>query len=375
MDCNLKINLNKSIYFALGWTALLLSFTSFQSYAQRKFSDDLKLSLNYHGGFSLPEYSFVNYITTDPIQSISFHVSKETTGKNDWEKLFKFPEYGFSFYYSSLGNDNVLGKSFALNYFFRVNFINKKRFQLYNQTGMGIGYLTKHFDLEDNYMNVGIGSHVNAHFNLRLGSNFKLTPKFDAQFGLSFDHFSNANSHDPNLGINLVTGFAGLTYRVGTTTPKEVSPMEKHNVKNNFEIVPSFGGKQTRALSGQFFFTSSLSGGVNREFFRGLNLGIGADVFYDQSMKTLIVAKGETFKTSDNFQTGIHLSQEFRYNHFSLIIQEGFYVGLTNKGIEKTMYNRGIVQYHAGKHLIIRAAMKSHLHILDFPEIGFGYKW
>lgn len=359
----------------LGLTVIVLSCLSFQSNAQSKRTDDLKLSLNYHRGFSLPEYSFVNYITTDPINSFSFQISKETTGKNDWEKLYKFPEYGLSFFYSNLGNDNVLGKSFALNYFFRVNFINKKRFQFYNQTGMGIGYLTKHFDLVDNYKNVGIGSHVNAHFNLRLGCNFKITPKIDSQLGLSFDHFSNANSHDPNLGINLVTGFAGLTYRVGATTPKETSLLEKHQTKNNFEIVQSFGGKQTRALSGKFFFTSSLSGGINREFFRGFNLGVGADIFYDQSMRTLVDANNGTFKTSDNFQTGIHLSQEFRYNRFSLIIQEGIYLGLVNKGLKKPMYNRGIVQYRIGKHLLIRAAMKSHLHILDFPEIGFGYKW
>jgi hypothetical protein len=63
------------------------------------------------------------------------------------------------------------------------------------------------------------------------------------------------------------------------------------------------------------------------------------------------------------------------YNRFSLILQEGIYVGLQNKGLGKAMYNRGIVQYRFTDHLMIRVAMKSHLHILDFPEIGLGFKW
>jgi hypothetical protein len=370
----LKRNLENSKIFALGMAIIVLSFSPF-SFAQSKYTDNLKLSLNYHRGFSLPEYSFINYITTDPINSLSFQISKETTGKNEWEQLFKYPEYGLSFFYSNLGNDNLIGKSFALNYFFRVNFINKKRFKVYNQTGMGIGYLTKKFDLIENYQNVGIGSHWNAHFNFRLGTSFKLSPKFDSQLGISFDHYSNANSADPNLGLNLITAFAGVTYHVGQQTEKQQTVLEKHVPKNNFEIVQSIGGKQTRALSGKFFMTSSLSGGINRAFFRGFNLGIGADIFYDQAMRTLIEAKEETFKSSDNFQTGIHLSQEFRYNRFSLILQEGIYLGLVNKGIRKTMYNRGIVQFQMTKHFLVRAAMKSHLHILDFPEIGIGYKW
>jgi hypothetical protein len=358
-------------YLFLGWLALSTHFC----FSQNKTTDNLKLSLNYHRGFSLPEYSFINYITTDPINSLSFQISKETTGKNEWEQLFNYPEYGLSFFYSNLGNDKLIGKSLALNYFFRINFINRKRFQVFNQTGMGLGYLTKKFDLIENYQNVGIGSHWNAHFNLRLGTNFKLTEKIDSQLGLSFDHFSNANSADPNLGLNLITAFAGVTYRVGETNEKQHSILVKHVPKNNFEIVQSFGGKQTRALSGKFFFTSSLSGGMNREVFRGFNIGVGLDVFYDQAMKTLIEANNKTYKPSDNFQTGIHLSQEFRYNRFSLILQEGIYVGLTNKGLKKMMYNRGIVQYRVSKHFLIRAAMKSHLHILDFPELGIGYKW
>ncbi len=359
----------RTIVYAL---FVLLSYTV---YGQREFLNNTQLTLQYNRGVALPEYSFVSFLVDQPIQSVAFNVLKQTTGKNDWERLYKFPEYGFSFFYTNLGNDQYLGKAFALNYFFKINFISKEKWKVFNQTGIGLGYLTRKFDLEENYHNVGIGSQVNVHFNFRLGASYRFAQKWSTDFGLSFDHFSNGNTADPNLGLNNVTIFTGIRHDLGIIEDKNIQALNPHVRKNNFEIVASIGGKKTRAISSKYFLTSSLSAGVNREFFRGFNLGLGADLFYDESIETQMQAKGETFHSSNNFQTGIHLSQEFRYNRFSLILQEGIYLGLTNKGNNKSMYNRGIVQFQFNKNILLRIAMKSHLHILDYPEIGIGIKW
>ncbi len=345
------------------------------SVAQREFFKNTSVSFLFHQGSSLPEYSFVNYLTNDYLHAFTLDFTKRTTGKNDWERLYKYPEVGISLFYTSLGNKDVLGNALALNYFFRVHFISTEKWKVYNQTGIGLGYLTKRFDLVDNYKNVGIGSHYNAHFSFRLGTSYALTEKLDAKLGLSFDHFSNGNTADPNLGLNNISVFAGLTSAIGEQTPKNNSPLSEHIKKNQFEAILSFGGKQTRALSSEFFYTSSLSAGVSRSFFKGVHFGVGADVFYDRAVQTQMEARGETFHPIDQFQTGFHISQEFVYNRFRLIIQEGIYVGLVNKGIRKMMYNRGIVQFQLNKNLFLRMAMKSHLHILDFPEIGLGIKW
>ena len=78
--------------------------------------------------------------------------------------------------------------------------------------------------------------------------------------------------------------------------------------------------------------------------------------------------------STDNFQTGIHFSQTVVYRKFRFTLQEGVYVGLTNK-IQSSMYNRGILKYYINDDFSVRLAMKSHLHLLDYPEIGFGYKF
>jgi hypothetical protein len=76
-----------------------------------------------------------------------------------------------------------------------------------------------------------------------------------------------------------------------------------------------------------------------------------------------------------DFRSGIHFSQEVVYNKFSIIIQEGFYLVLKDQVEQHVMYNRGIIRYRITDRFLVQLAMKSHIHILDYPEIGVGIRW
>ena len=353
---------------------LIFSLIAIKAKAQSKFIDDLELMINLHTGYNIPEYSMFTYLTEDYIHSVDLSIIKSTTGKNQWEQIFKYPQYGLSLFYSSLGNDDVFGREISTNLFFKVNLIYKEKFKLYNQLGVGLGYVNKVFDLNDNYMNVAVGSHVNLHFNYRLGCNFEFIKKTKINLGISFDHFSNANTSEPNLGINYLTAFAGLSYTIGRISDKQIQIIKPHIKKNNFEIIYNLGLKNSRALKAQKYFTSSLSFEVKRESFRAFYLGLGLDLFYDSSVRDQLISAEKDYNTFDSFQTGIHFSQTLVYNKLSLTIQEGVYMLLTEKVGEHIMYNRGIIRYQVNKKFSVRLSMKSHLHILDYPEFGIGYK-
>ena len=366
----MKQNVKKIKYFLV--FLFIDCIFNFQIHAQTKFTDNLNVMVNYHSGFIIPEYTFFNYITQDYIRSIDVCIYKETYGKNIWEKLYNYPDYGISFFYTTLGNDKILGKEMALTYFFKTNFISRKRFHFYNRTGIGIGYVNRNFDLNTNYLNVAISSNFNIHFNFRLGINYSITKKIDLNTGISFDHFSNANTSAPNLGINSVTAFGGLSYRLGRKTEKLKPNVDAHIRKNNFEISASIGGKHTREFSSVYFETSSVSLDFTREYYRAFYLGTGIDLFYDSSIKSQLKNVGEKYKKGNDFQTGIHLSQEFVYNKLGLIIQEGIYLYQVN---QKTIYNRAIIKYKVSNHLSMHLSMKSHLNILDYPELGIGFNF
>jgi hypothetical protein len=355
---------------------LAICFLSLTLQAQDRFSDNLSLSFNYHYGFMLPEYSNIVYLAKAPVQSASVNLSKRTNGKNDWEHLYHFPEYGLSLFYSTLGNDRVNGREIALFPFFRLNIISGRKLRLYNETGIGLAYATKRFDLNDNYLNVAIGSHLNIHFDFKLGLDYKVAPRIQWNAGVSFDHFSNSNTKEPNLGLNYATVFTGLQYRVGDELPQQERTLSPHEKRFYYEFIYSAGGKYPRAVGSKMYFTSSATFEIKWAPFRALHFGIGPDLFYDTSTEAeMLTVELKNFRKAYQFRSGIHVSQELVYNKFSLILQEGFYLLLTDHVEKNVMYNRGIIRFRVSENFFVQLAMKSHLQILDYPEIGLGVRW
>ncbi len=358
----------------LFWLFLHVTVNLTEAVAQKKFSDNLKVGLNYHRGYNLPEYSSFLLKVNSPVQSLDLTLSKETVGNTAWEQLFNYPEYGFSLFYSSLGDREVFGNELALTYFFKIYLLDRDKFKLYNRIGIGLSYVTKKYDPETNPSNIAVGSNLNIHFNAQFGAVYELSEKVNLNVGLSFDHLSNANTSEPNIGMNSLTAFAGLSYYLGKRTERKLIELPKHEPKNQLYLFGSVGGKHLRSLSGEYFLTNSLSLEYVRESGRVFHIGAGVDVFYDTSVRAFLEEEGKSFKSQDYFQTGVHLSQTLRYNRFSISLQQGIYIGLANRVEDNVMYNRGIIKYNFSENMSIRLAMKSHLHILDYPEIGIGIK-
>jgi hypothetical protein len=360
-----------------GLVMVCLALSLFTCSAQSRFSDNLEATGYYHFGYVLPEYSNFIYIVNKPTQGVTLNFSKRTRGKNDWEKIYNYPSYGISLFYSTLGNNKIHGSEIAIVPYFHADIISRKKFNFFNETGFGLGYVTKIFDAEDNYLNIAVGSHLNLHFNLKFGVSYKLTEKFRVNGGLSFDHFSNANSKNPNLGINWVTAFAGVGYAIGNVTNQIEGGTKPHVKGFGYEAIVSFGGKRPRGvLQSDLYYTTSFTFEGKWRMSRAIHLGVGGDVFHDPSAKIEMEAVNKTnYHKSNDFRTGIHLSQEFIYSRLSLILQEGIYIGLTDSVNGNIMYNRGIVRVGINDHLFVQLAMKSHLNILDYPELGLGMKW
>jgi hypothetical protein len=355
---------------------LVLCLESFVVTAQKRITDDLTISPNYHYGYVIPEYSNLLYVVQQSVQMASLNFSKKTIGKSYWERIYNYPEYGVTLFYTTLGNDQVNGRELGLYPYFQLNIISRKKFNLFNQTGVGASYVTRKFDLQNNYLDVAIGSHLNFHFNFKFGVSYQLLQKVRVQSGLSFDHLSNGNLSEPNLGINSLTFFTGIGYSLGKKSERIKAEIPQYNPGYHWEFILSLGGKHPRSLNSDFYLTSSATLEIKWEPLRVIHLGIGADMFYDNSTEAeMSGANIPGFTAQDNFRSGLHLSQEFVYNKLSLILQQGFYLGLTDQVNHYATYNRGVVRIRATENFFVQFAMKSHLNILDFPELGLGLRW
>lgn len=330
--------------------------------------------VKWNQGWLIPEYSNISYLSESTLKSAEITWLKRTVGKTITEQQYRYPEYGFTLFFSTLGNRKVFGNEVAIYPFFRTYFFRTKNSAMYHQFGFGLGYADHRFDLHDNPQNIAIGSHLNMHFDYQLGWKFRISPQIQAETGLRFSHFSNANMAEPNLGLNMLYMHAGIAKSIGKQENFNRYEIPKLTPSHEFAFIYAAGGKHTRALQSTLYFTSSLSAEYTYRAFYKFFFGGGLDLFYDASTKTeLSVKPNATFSSRDNFSSGMHFSQEIAYGNFSFILQEGWYLGLPNRLHPKKMYNRGIIRWRCTPSFLIHITMKSHLHILDYPELGFGY--
>jgi len=363
---------------------LAASFSSIDGLAQsdtKRISNDSlasgwSIGMNLHYGVVIPEYSSFHLVTDAFVKSAALSFEKRTSGSNPWNALFNHPSFGFTLFYTSLGNDAVHGNEIAIFPYFRIPLVRSNQLDFGFSLGLGLGYVDKIYDPEENPLNVVIGSHLNIHFQAKLDLRIALNHRLSFQSGLALGHISNANTAEPNIGINNGTVYAGLFYRLTSQTESVSNRLPLTSRDWFFEAAMAPGFKSTRALKGSRHLTYSLTGDAWKPLSRIVAIGVGPDIFYDGSAETeLSIDENVEYKPSMQWSTGIHLSVAFRYDRLRLILQGGVYAGLPNEVEDERIYNRGMVRFQLSEHLITYFAMKSHLHILDHPEFGIGYRW
>ena len=327
-----------------------------------------------HYGLLLPQYDFLRPITTDAIRSAEVAVTWPLRRRDHWGELYNRPERGVSLFASTLGGREHLGGEIAATYFFRYYYLRRGRVGVYQRFGIGLTYATRPFDLERNYRNVAIASHLNAHFGTRLGVSVRASPRWRARAGLSFDHLSNANSREPNRGLNYLTAFLGASYTPSPAADAgsvDVPPAPRHTEL----LVVGYGGrKSSKGYNERYHGTAAVSLEARRRLGWRLSAEVGADLTYNGSVRTGAEVRGVPYRPRDDYQTGLHAGPVLHYRRWAFGLQTGAYLGLGDALQGRPVYNRALLEYRAGRDLFCRVALRSHVQILDFAEGGIAYR-
>ena len=144
----------------------------------------------------------------------AFEVSlyQNTYGKEEWEALYNYPYIGVTFYQSNQGGFEELGQVYALYPFINYPLNRNEASQLTFKLGIGLAYLTNHFDPYENYYNFSIGSHLNACANLSFEYRQRITRRLMTVASVGLTHFSNGSTKQPNYGLNTISGALGVAY-------------------------------------------------------------------------------------------------------------------------------------------------------------------
>jgi hypothetical protein len=349
---------------------LKISFCNAQSY--KDFLDNKSIGASYHYGFLLPEYTYHQLQAISAINGVEINLGTKLNGKNYWQNLYNYPVSGISMYYSGLSNKELYGNVFSVYAYSGSSFFPDRKIQLTWRLGLGFCYVGKKFHLEDNLYNISVGSHINMLFRGELGWETKITDRFDFRQNLAFNHFSNANMAEPNIGLNWLNFQNAIVYYPKARPQINSVVVPNHSLSVKHRLILSGGLKHTKSFESYQYITSSLAYSPVFSISHLVSVGPGADLFYDSSVKTIFERRERDFKPHFAWQSGLHINFIMYYNRMGFGLQQGIYLGLIDEVAGNKAYNRAFIEFFFNKNLHVVLALKTHLHILDHVQLGIG---
>jgi len=318
----------------------------------------------------MPHHTSIAYHVNEHITPFHLRWGIKTRGTKLWHHQMGFPTMGIGLYRSNLGNDDIYGKATAVYGF--ASWPLYKPLNLEYQIGFGIAHLTKTFDIEDNYTNIAIGSHLNIYFDATIKTHIPINQHWQLLYFLQFTHFSNGKMQSPNKGLNLITNNLGISYHFGnlTSTNNYIHPNQRLPL-HQIAIWTGAGLKTISRDRPEKKFASTLGLQYRHSSSNLTSWGGGIDFFYDESLRKETSSR-EPENKSHFYQVGLHADLDRHIERFTLTLQIGGYLH-TKVDPEAPFYTRIGIRYKATNRIWCNLSLKAHYAIASFIEWGIGY--
>lgn len=358
--------MTKKIIFLILFFSALPRYGFFVS-AQKTEHGNLFLESKFQYGFIWQHKPTLKEIIGGNIKVFDISIGKQTYGQKYWEQLYRYPSYGFGYYFVDLGNPEELGQANALFAYVDIPILRKKKYLLSYRISGGLAYL--------NQGNIAIGSHLNLYFDATINYRYRLSNHLDMITGFGATHFSNGAVQMPNLGINLFSYRLGLQYRFKTPVREFVKhELPEINKKNSISTFLATGIKEKRPEGGISYNVMSFSVDYLRLLSLKHKVGLGLDAFYDESLfETMNPDSSLNLNTSDIMRYGLHLAFEAELNKIMLVIHLGTYIHAQYKE-DGAIYQKVGIRYLLTKKLYANISLKTSKGVADFVEFGLGYR-
>lgn len=332
----------------------------------------------YYGSI-VPHHASIVYNLKNHIAGLEINLYKRVSNTTRLAKIYNHPKIGIAYYTGNMGNKDVYGQLHAVYPYIHLPlWIPSNRFQLNYKIGFGFSCLTQPFNLENNLQNIAVGSHENIYFRLGCNAQYTITPRFELFAGLGFSHVSNGNYRKPNLGLNVMAFSGGISYALNTTDNSidhsaSASPPDKPD-KTEYSIIYAAGLRRYEVGDPKDYFASSLCIDAGKYLSWKHKVGIGGDLFYNQTLAPLINGKQPgTIPEQKKIRAGIHGFHDFLLHKLAITMHIGYYIYTPYP--QQRLYERIGLRYKISEHMMANFSIKAHYAVADFIEWGIGYYW
>lgn len=353
-------NISHSIHHCKILFVLLISLRCFDTSAQTYFNQSL-------------DYLIGNYIShydgmPDKLQlqhGLSYSISKQTSGKRYYQFAHNYPNIGLTFTYRSLGNTNVYGHAFSIIPYVRFSIFQNKHSSIFIKHGVGLAYITKKFDVQNNPKNEFIGSHINAGADLMLGFQQKIIENLDIKIGAIINHYSNGSVQNPNRGMNMLSGLVGITYVPNRKFERIEHPVEKINKRFRYRIGGGLGLYRNKGI-------------LNEPVRKSFQTHVMAFYQYNTRFRTGLGIE-YLYLNQDTNPLSIYSENEVQFDNITTRYGFGYYLGKKPATSKEDFYSKiGASVFLNLKNnvpdgLYIGAYLKAHGFTAAHIEISVGY--
>ena len=324
---------------------------------------------------------------TGPIPPIStaFQIEylKQTLGEKKWHSQRNYPIIGAGALFIHYGYPEIYGSVIGVYPLLQIPIVKSNDFEWTAQIGAGIGYVTKHYSIENN-QNVAIGSHINNVSPFSTDLRWHIDPQWDVELGLSAVHVSNAAFAFPNLGINMWGVRAGARYYFAPRSPIEMAKeQETVSKKLMFSAKGSLAFVEKGFADGPKYpvYTASLWGRYQYNNVQKAILGL--EYTYNNATAAFIHSLEEPVGKNGNipYQVSGFLGNEFLFGRLGVSVQVGYYLkkyqGLNSSFYQRLGGNYYFIQKEQGlfKELFLSLHLKTHQFTAEFCDLGLGFSF
>ena len=306
-------------------------------------------------------------------------VSQQTDSNQVWAASYNYPRYGMELLFLSPGDPEDIGYAYCVIPYIRFSFLRKNYlFDPGFYIGIGMGYITKPFDPNNNYKNFVISRHWNVAATLNLDVETRLSDHFFLRSSVGVAHFSNGAIKMPNYGLNIFTGTISASYVLSEKNVLSLKnkPDElKQDHRTHIDLFFSGGQKENRILlNGEKYRMGAISAQGSYRYGRVLAVGATADLFYDSSERAeKMYVDSASIAYWRSLKPGLAISHEFFFGRISAFLQYGIYIHL-NKYSDQATYQRLALRYAITNRIRGHFGIKTNFFEADYMELGMGIR-
>jgi hypothetical protein len=358
-------------------------FISVAACAQLDSAARWNLAVSPHAGFVIPHHKSMAHLIQGHSLGCNLYAKRLVDGTKYWHEAYNMPEHGVDVSFTDTGNPTQLGQQYSVSYLLNLP-LNRKRyvedwlristpgFKHWLGLGLGMGYATKHWDLETNHQAAVLGSQINVAISLQYSARLFSFSTGEIRAGLRLSHLSNGAFQLPNLGTNNAGVF--VSFVVGKNGASYMKVLENPKLEKYLLSAGIVGGlKEIPPPTGRKYVATVVSLLGERRVSYKSAFGLGVDVLFDSSVIPQVEQRtNEVIRAQQAIQVGALFSYGMFFDRFSLKIQQGYYV-FDAQRLNGSLYHRIGLRYALRGNFYTQLTLKTHFAKADYGELGIGY--